>query len=540
MALADNTVLNGIGVGLGSAIGQVWKIFPQATLPAWAKSQNDHHASAQALSNAIAAVATELDQLGDRAGGASAEIFEALKFLLEDDELFAVADQNLAAGWAPGAAFGMAVNSFAEQLADDATFAERVADLQDLSTRVQASLAGVSMTLNLPTTGNLVLVGDDFSPADTAQFTGAVVGVVTLKGGPTSHTSIICRSRGIPAVVAVEGASELETGQTVLVDPVGDRVLVGGQIGDSTMPIEFVAVSDEPLISVMANIGTNQDAVAAANTAADGVGLFRTELLYLNETTPPSIDQQAAAYAEILLSAPAGPIVVRTIDAEGDKPVAFLNTVPGESPTAGSSGYRVLREHRSFVEGQLKALELARLKTGRKVWVMAPMIATVAEAREFCELARAAGNFKVGIMVETPSIANLVGQLKGIADFVSIGTNDLSQYLFAADRINPPSAELLSHWQPELIRTIARVALEAKAAGISVGVCGESASDPMFAVVLAGLGVTSVSASPSQVSVVRTALSSVDLAKAKNVANRVLEATTPEQAKQTAASEFFE
>ena len=293
MALADNTVLNGIGVGLGSAIGQVWKIFPQATLPAWAKSQNDHHASAQALSNAIAAVATELDQLGDRAGGASAEIFEALKFLLEDDELFAVADQNLAAGWAPGAAFGMAVNSFAEQLADDATFAERVADLQDLSTRVQASLAGVSMTLNLPTTGNLVLVGDDFSPADTAQFTGAVVGVVTLKGGPTSHTSIICRSRGIPAVVAVEGASELETGQTVLVDPVGDRVLVGGQIGDSTMPIEFVAVSDEPLISVMANIGTNQDAVAAANTAADGVGLFRTELLYLNETTPPSIDQQA-------------------------------------------------------------------------------------------------------------------------------------------------------------------------------------------------------------------------------------------------------
>ena len=539
MALADNTVLKGIGVGLGSAIGQVWKIFPQATLPTWSKTQDDHHASAQALSAAIAAVATELDQLGERAGGASADIFEALKFLLEDDELFAAANQNLVEGWAPGAAFGMAVNSFAEQLADDATFAERVADLQDLSTRVQASLAGISMTLNLPTTGNLVLVGDDFSPADTAQFTGAVVGVVTLKGGPTSHTSIICRSRGIPAVVAVHGAVELETGQTVLVDPVGDRVLVGGQISDSTMPIEFVAVSDEPLISVMANIGTIQDAAAAAKTAADGVGLFRTELLYLNATTPPSIDQQAAAYAEILLSAPAGPIVVRTIDAEGDKPVAFLNSVSGGA-IAGSSGYRVLREHRSFVEGQLKALEQARLKTGREVWVMAPMVATVDEAREFCELARSAGKFKVGIMVETPSIAQVVGQLKEIVDFVSIGTNDLSQYLFASDRINPSSADLLSHWQPELIRTVARVAHDGRAAGILVGVCGESASDPMFAVVLAGLGVSSVSASPSQVDVVRTALSSIDLAKAKNVANRVLEAKTAEQAKQAAANALAE
>jgi phosphoenolpyruvate-protein phosphotransferase (PTS system enzyme I) len=171
-------------------------------------------------------------------------------------------------------------------------------------------------------------------------------------------------------------------------------------------------------------------------------------------------------------------------------------------------GYRLIVEHRSFIEDQLKSLEAARKATGREVWVMAPMIATVQEAADFCNLARSIGEFKVGIMVETPSIAVLVADLKGVVDFVSIGTNDLSQYLFAADRMNPALGTLLTPWQPGLIRTLARIADAGKAAGISVGVCGESASDPTFAVVLAGLGISSVSASPSQVDVVKTALSS--------------------------------
>jgi len=540
LTIADSTVLKGLGVGLNSAVGEVWRVAAHATLPAWTKTQTNKDAATAQLRDAISAVAADLDRLGERAGGTSAEIFEALKFLLEDEELFDVALENLDEGWTPGAAFGMAVDTFGELLSGDAAFEERVADLQDLSKRVQAHLAGISMTLDLPETGNLVLVGDDFSPADTAQFTAAVIGVVTIKGGPTSHTSIICRSRSIPAVVSVSGAADLENGQSVLVDPVGDRVVVGGQLSEATSAIEFVAVSDEPIIPVRSNIGTLTDAEAAAKTGANGVGLFRTELLYLSEKTQPSVEQQTSSYSAILAAAPAGPIVVRTIDAGSDKPVPFLNMGEEENPSLGVRGYRLIHEHRSFIEDQLKSLEAARQATGREVWVMAPMIATVQEARDFCDLARSIGKFKVGIMVETPSISVLVSDLKGIVDFVSIGTNDLSQYLFAADRMNPALGTLLTPWQPGLIRTLARIAESGHAAGISVGVCGESASDPTFAVVLAGLGITSVSASPSQVDVVRTALSSVDAAKAKRVAERVLAATSPEDAKSSALSALAE
>lgn len=534
MSATSGSSLKGLGVGLNSAVGQVWKVKPHAELPARAKSSNGSAVEAESLKVSIAAVASELDRLGEKAGGTSAEIFEALKFLLEDDELFEVASGHLDDGWSAGAAYSMAVDEFAELLGGDPTFAERVADLQDLSKRVQANLAGIELSLNLPETGTIVLVGEDFSPADTAQFTPAVVGVVTTKGGPTSHTSIICRSRGIPAVVSCAEAEELKTGDSVLVDPVGDRVVVDGDVSLATKSIEFVAINSEPVIPVRSNIGTKTDAEAAAKTGADGVGLFRTELLYLNEKTQPSLEQQTAAYSEILAAAPTGPIVVRTIDAGSDKPVAFLDMGHEENPSLGVRGYRLIVEHRSFIEDQLKSLEEARKATGREVWVMAPMIATVQEAAEFCALARSIGDFKVGIMIETPSIAVLASDLKGVVDFVSIGTNDLSQYLFAADRMNPALGTLLTPWQPGLIRTLARIADAGKAAGFSVGVCGESASDPTFAVVLAGLGISSVSASPSQVDVVKTALSSVDLAKAKEIANAVLATTSPDAAKAAA------
>ena len=518
MTLAESTVLEGHGVGLNSAIGVVWRVFGQADWPAWTKTQTDPHASAEELANAIASVAQDLDRLASGADRTSVEIFEALKFLLEDDELFAVASENLKQGWSPAAAFGMAVNTFAELLSGDAALEERAADLQDLSRRVQAKLAAISMTLDLPSTGSIVLVGEDFSPADTAQFTDAVVGVITVGGGPTSHTSIICRAKGIAAVVAVAGAGDLQNGQEVLVDPVGDRVVVNGQVSDATTAIKFVASSDEPIIAVRANIGSLNDAQAAAKTHAAGVGLFRTELLFLNQKTEPSVEQQTAAYIEIIAAAPVGPVVVRTIDVAADKPMEFLP----------------MGAHRDFIASQLAAIEAARAQTGREVWVMAPMIVSVPEAQEFCSLARSIGNFKVGIMIETPSIAEQVANLEGIVDFVSVGTNDLSQYLFEADRMNPSHGKLLTHWQPRLIRTLAQIAEAGRRASIAVGVCGESASDPLFAIVLAGLGVSSVSASPSQVEVVRTALSSLDAGRAMVVAKNVLEATSPEGAKAAA------
>lgn len=538
MPSQPGAILKGLGVGLVSAVGDVLIVKQSKPLPEWTRSTKSIDEEISELKSAIDFVSKNLDELRQKAGGTSAEIFEALKTLIEDEELMEVATANINVGWGAAAAIGKAVDEFAELLGGDPTFDERVADFQDLSKRVQARIAGIEMALSIPEKGRIVLVGEDFSPADTAQFTDAVVGVITLKGGPTSHTAIICRSKSIAAVVSCPDAASLETGDRVLVDPVGDRVLVSDDESLATKSLEFVAINSEPLVPVRANIGTLEDAKAARETRANGVGLFRTELLYLSAKTQPSLEQQVASYTEILKAAPEGPIVVRTIDAGSDKPVPFLNMPEEENPSLGVRGYRLIVDHRDFIESQLKALESARVASGREVWVMAPMIATAEEAKAFADLARSIGGYKVGIMVETPSIALIVDQLGGVIDFVSVGTNDLSQYLFAADRMNPSLGALLNHWQPALIKSLARIASGAKAAGISSGVCGESASDPAFAVVLAGLGMDSVSVSKSQVTEVHNALSSLSLADAKEVANAVLKETTAEAARATALREI--
>ena len=531
MTLKPGDSLPGLGVGLVSAVGDVLVVSKSQELPVWSKSEKDPDQEKSDLKAAIEFVADSLDELSEKAGGTSAEIFEALKMLLTDDELLEVANGFIDDGWAAPAAIGKAVDEFSELLSGDPTFEERVADFQDLSRRVQARLHGIELTLSLPETGRIVLVGEDFSPADTAQFTKAVVGVITLKGGPTSHTAIICRSKSIAAVVSCPAAKDLQNGDRVLVDPVGDRVLVGGDESLATKTIQFVALSENSLIPVRANIGSLEDAKAASETRAEGVGLFRTELLYLSATKEPPLEEQVANYTAILSSAPEGPIVVRTIDAGSDKPVPFLNMPHEENPSLGVRGFRLISNHRDFIVGQLTAIEKARVSSAKEVWVMAPMISSLDEAKEFSELARSIGKYKVGIMVETPSIALMVEKLAGVVDFVSVGTNDLSQYLFAADRMNPELGSLLNHWQPALIVSLARIAEGAKQAGISSGVCGESASDPAFAVVLAGLGFDSVSVSKSQVTAVHNALSSLTMEQAKEIANSVLAENSAASAK---------
>ena len=531
MTVSSGTILTGLGVGLNAVRGEVFRVKPQATLPGPAKHGGDAGVEKETLRGAIHHVTAYLDELSVKAGGTSAEIFEALKMLLEDEDLFETAIAEIESGWNAATAFTVAVDSLDAIFAGDAAFEERLVDLKDLARRVAAHIAGIHMGLDLPTTGAYVIVGDDFSPADTAQFTDAVVGVVTIKGGPTSHTAIICRSKSIPALVSCAQAVELLDGMQVLVDPVGDRVVVGGDASMATKAISFVAKSLDPIIPVRANIGSLEDSIQAATTAANGVGLFRTELLYLSESTMPSAQKQAKSYAEILKAAPEGPIVVRTIDAGSDKPVPFLDMPHEENPALGIRGFRLIQDHRQFLIDQLESLEVARKETGREVWVMAPMIATASEAIEFAQLARSAGDYKVGIMVETPAIAMALSDLAGKLDFISVGTNDLSQYLFAADRMNAGLGALLNPWQPALVRMLKLIASESEKAGISSGVCGESASDPAFAVVLAGLGFKSVSASRSQVGAVRSALSAVTLEQAQEVANLALAATTADQCK---------
>lgn len=536
--LSEGTVLTGLGVGLSPVSAEIFRVKPHESLPIPARHSGDNEGEVQKIRKAVAAVSEDLKHLAAKAGETSAEIFEALEMILQDESLFDSAVSQVSEGWEAATAYVNAVEGFAEILGGDPTFEERLADIRDLAKRVGAHIHGISLGLNLPETGRYVIVGEDFSPADTAQFTSAVVGVITIQGGPTSHTAIICRSRSIPAVVSCSSAKDLVDGQLVLVDPVGDRVVIGGKDADATQAISFVAKSSEPIIPVRANIGSLEDAVAASATAADGVGLFRTELLYLGSTIRPSRQSQVSSYADILSSCPEGPIVVRTIDAGSDKPVPFLDMPKEENPALGVRGFRLVVPHRQFIIDQLEALEEARQKSGREVWVMAPMISLAAEAEHFSELARAAGKFKVGIMVETPSIVYEIKNLRGVVDFISVGTNDLSQYLFASDRLHPNLGSLLNPWQPPLIRALAEIAKEAKAVGIYSGVCGESASDPAFAVVLAGMGFDSVSSSRSQVGAVRTALSAVSVDEAKEIAQAAIEAKNAEEAKAVATAKL--
>jgi phosphotransferase system enzyme I (PtsI) len=523
-----------MGVGLGSVAAEVFRVKLLASLPEAAKHSGDEALETESLKAAIAAVSLEMNGLAEKAGETSAEIFEALIMLLEDEELFETASDQISQGWNAGTAFIIAVEEYADIFAGDATFEERLNDIRDLAKRVAASIAGISLGLDIPTTGRFVIVGEDFSPADTAQFTEAVVGVVTIQGGPTSHTAIICRSKSIPAVVSCQQAKDLVDGMQVLVDPVGDRVVVDGQESDITEALSFIAKSQDPIIPVRANIGSLEDAIAASASAAEGVGLFRTELLYLSAKTQPTKQSQAASYTEILKAAPAGPIVVRTIDAGSDKPVPFLDMGDEENPALGVRGYRLIENHRDFIVDQLESLEIAREQSGREVWVMAPMVSTYSEAIEFAALARRAGKFKVGIMVETPSIVYQIAQLADVLDFISVGTNDLSQYLFAADRMNPSLGAMLNPWQPALLRALEQIATVCQEAGVYSGVCGESASDPAFAVVLAGMGFQSVSSSRSQVGIVRQALSSVTKQQAKEVFEAALTGLDADQAKSAA------
>jgi phosphotransferase system enzyme I (PtsI) len=525
-------VFSGIGVGSTAALGNAFWLRHQEFKPE--KSKHGPHFEEQNLSQAIAQSAAELRAEFSKLEAESQQIMDALLLIFEDPELVSMASPHLAEGWDAATALNLALDDYASLFAGDSDFETRAGDLKALASRAIAKLRGTRSDIEFPIDSKIVVIARDLSPLDTAKFNSSVVGVVTELGGPTSHAAIICRSRGIPAVVACGDLDSIVDGSPVLVDPEGNRIVVDGKISDATSAIEFVALRDEPLIPVRANIGSVEDAVLASKTAAVGVGLFRTEVLYLGATREPDVSQQAASYQAVLEAAPLGEVTVRTLDAGSDKPVPFLGLAAEENPALGVRGYRLASLHPQFLKNQLKAIALAAEKSGREVAVMAPMISTVAEAREFAELGRAVGLSKLGIMIETPAIAGMVHRLGGIVDFLSIGTNDLSQYLFAADRMHPSLGALLNPWQPALLHSVNEVVSQAKRLGIPVGICGESAANPLLSVVFAGMGAASVSVSPAAVGAVASALRSITHDGARKLAELVLSADSPEAAIATA------
>ncbi|MBQ3358951.1 MAG: phosphoenolpyruvate--protein phosphotransferase, partial [Microbacterium sp.] len=284
------------------------------------------------------------------------------------------------------------------------------------------------------------------------------------------------------------------------------------------------ALADGTAIPLLANLGKPADAADAVERGAEGVGLFRTEFLFLSATQAPTIAQQRESYRELLAAFPGKKVVVRMLDAGADKPLAFLNDAHEENPALGLRGLRSLRASEDILREQLTALAEADAATSADLWVMAPMVTTVEETAYFTGLAREYGLKTAGVMVEVPASALLADRVLAHADFASIGTNDLTQYTMAADRLLGSVASFQDPWHPAVLRLVREVGAAGSRLGKPVGICGEAAADPLLAVVLVGLGATSLSMAPAALADVRHALSERTLDEARNLAELALAA----------------
>ncbi|WP_440067413.1 phosphoenolpyruvate--protein phosphotransferase [Streptosporangium sp. OZ121] len=555
------STLTGVGVSPGVGVGPAYVLAYEATVPdpgsRHGGGAGDAAAELAVAGRALERVAADLEARGARAGGQAREILEAQAMMARDPGLADGVATLVEAGTAAARAVYEAFGHYRDLLAAAGGYlGERVADLDDVRDRAVAVIEGraVPGVPGVPTdTGQpYVLVARDLAPADTALLSPDVVAAfVTEQGGPTSHTAILARAMGVPAVVACPGATSIAPGTPVLVDgasglvrpaPSGDEVL-GAR--DAAAAREAVLASatgpgttaDGYAVPLLANIGGPRDVAAALEHGAEGIGLYRTEFLFLDRAEAPSAAEQEAAYLEVLDAFPGGRVIVRTLDAGADKPLAFLPPGAYEpNPALGERGVRLFRTHPEIMGTQLAALAAAAARSSARLQVMAPMVATAEEAAWFADACDAAGLPSSGVMVEIPSAALRASDLAVRAGFLSIGTNDLAQYALAADRQLGALTGLQDAWQPALLDLVALAAAGAAERGRQCGACGEAAADPALACVLVGLGVTSLSMSAPALPAVRAALSRHTRQQCHLAAAAARAAASPEEARAEARS----
>ncbi|SFP85030.1 phosphotransferase system, enzyme I, PtsI [Amycolatopsis arida] len=537
----SNRQLSGVAVSPGRASGPVVRVAEPLGEPASGPPPTEPEAEAARIAPAARVVADRLEQLAGKATGEAAAILQTTAAMAADPALVAEAERLVTAERLPAArAVYEAAAGFAQQLvAAGGYLAERVRDVEDVRDRLVAELRGMAPP-GVPELGRpSVLVARDLAPADTAGLDPAkVLALVTEEGGPTSHTAILARSLGIPAVVAVRGLLALgapalvvdgDTGMVEVADP--DAPVVAPRARAAVEWSGEGVTADGHGVKVLGNVGAPSDAHAAVDAGAEGVGLFRTEFCYLDAATEPSVERQRAAYAEVLAPFRGKPVIVRTLDAGADKPLAFLAPEPEPNPALGVRGLRVAVDRPDVLDRQLAAIAGAAADSGAEVSVMAPMVATAEEAAWFAERVRAARLERSGVMIEVPAAALAAREILAAVDFVSIGTNDLAQYTFAADRQVGAVAALNDPWQPALLRLVAMVGEAARAAGKPAGVCGEAAADPRLAVVLTGLGISSLSMNAAAVRAVGAALAAVTYDDCVRAARAAVDAPDPAAAR---------
>jgi phosphotransferase system enzyme I (PtsI) len=551
------TLLNGIGVCPGIAVGPLVRMPDPVPEPSAGPGQvTDKNAERSRISPAMEAVAAELRARAEKAKAETRAVLEATSYMAVDPGMMdlaitGVVERNLSAA----RAVFEAANTFRDMLAAAGGYiGARVADIEDVRDRIVAAVLGVPMP-GIPDPGHpFILVARDLAPADTATVDPEkVLGFVTTEGGPTSHTAILARTLGVPAVVATEGALSLKEGTTVVLDggagtlnaaPTDAEVQdaekrMAARRGAKKTWSGEGATSDGRRILLLANVGDPKSAKAGADAGAEGVGLFRTEFLFLDSAKEPTVAEQEEAYAGVFAAFPDGrKVVVRTLDAGADKPLAFLDQGDEPNPALGVRGVRVAFEDSGILDRQLQAISRAAERSSSDVWVMAPMIALASEAEWFSGKVREHGLKTPGVMVEVPAAALNAEQILGVTEFASIGTNDLAQYTLAADRMAGPLAALNDPWQPALLKLIGFTGEAGEKRGKTVGVCGEAASDPVLAVVLVGLGVTSLSMSSRAIAEVGELLRTVSYEECKRLAQIALDAGEAQAAKAAVRAEL--
>ncbi|HET7726178.1 MAG TPA: phosphoenolpyruvate--protein phosphotransferase [Candidatus Limnocylindrales bacterium] len=544
----------GLGTGRLLAVrpAEVEGPTPAGGAPASPSSERDR------LAAALEAAAAELEQLAarlsERAGEEIGAIFEAQALFARDPGIVDPALALVADGCAAHEAILRATDEQAQRLAsvDDEYFRERAADVRDLGRRVASHVRGEAPPDLWRLDGHpAIIVARDLDPSTVATLRAELVGGIALAdGAPTGHAVIVARALGIPLVLGlgpaidalvedVDGAVD-GSGGRLLIAPAPEELAalrapadVGGRVGSAASGASSPGAG--PRVGVVANVASAREAEAAAAAGADGIGLVRTELVFLGRHAPPTVAEQRAAYRGIQAAMGGRPVVFRTLDVGGDKPAAW-QPANEANPALGVRGLRLGLRRSALLDDQLTALLEAT--AGAELRLMLPMVSTREEldaARERLDDVHRAlvqrgrpvpARIQVGVMIEVPSAAIMADALAPAADFFSIGTNDLVQYTLAADRTNPDLVDLATAFQPSVLRLIDGVVRAARAAGGHVAVCGEAAADPALIPLLVGLGVDQLSVTPSAIRTVRARLAELDAETCRGLATRALAAST--------------
>ncbi len=553
----DPNLITGVPASSGLAVGEVYQVRHVEIQVKEEGGSPDQER--RLLEDALEKAAGQLEALRAQLHGhkeqAKAAIFAAHSELLEDPDLIEIATSAIAKGKSAAFAWKSAVKTHAERLASlrNQLLAQRANDLLDVGERVLEFLTGIKRKApSYP--ANAVLIAEDLTPSDTASMErGKVMGFATVRGGATSHVAILARSLGIPALAGVEArAMELPNGTPVILDgskgtlrlnPSQEEMkqLREAQIRheaqrkeDLAHALEPATTSDGHHIEVAANIGGVKDAGQVHELGGDGVGLLRSEFLFMERASAPSEDEQFEEYKAIAQAiGKERPLIIRTLDVGGDKPLAYLPIPKEDNPFLGERGIRVGLDRPEILRTQLRAL--LRASEFGKLYVMFPMIATIAELRDakaiLQEEAASLGIVPMpcGIMVEIPSVAVMAEVFAEEADFFSIGTNDLTQYTLAMDRGHPKLAPKVDALNPGLLRLIAMTVEGARKHNRFTGVCGGIAGDAQAVPILVGLGVNELSVSLPSIPTIKAQVRRLSYADCQELAQRALKCRTGDE-----------